>query len=194
MRATKTNREPAQQMAIARSGNSGSGKKMPAVPVLQKFGGTYEELPAQGKFVTQLVGRPEEKEIPVQAKIVTQRKPNNTGVPDNLKTGIENLGGYASDDVKVHCNSAKPATLQAHAYAQGTDIHIASGQEKHLPHEAWHVVQQKQGRVQPTLQMKERVPVNDDAGLENEADVMGGKAMNLSIEAQVVCSLPKLKK
>jgi hypothetical protein len=34
------------------------------------------------------------------------------------------------DDVKVHYNSAKPAQLNAHAYAQGTDIHIASGQEK----------------------------------------------------------------
>jgi len=51
------------------------------------------------------------------------------------------------DDVKVHSNSDKPAQINAHAYAQGTDIHPASGQEKHFPHEAWHVVQQKQGRV-----------------------------------------------
>ena len=27
------------------------------------------------------------------------------------------------------------------AYAQGSDIHLAPGQEQHLPHEAWHVVQ-----------------------------------------------------
>ncbi len=81
------------------------------------------------------------------------------------------------DDVKVHYHSDKPAQLNAHAYAQGTDIHIASGQEKHLPHEAWHVVQQKQGRVKPTLQMKGKVNVNDDAGLEKEADVMGAKAL-----------------
>ena len=44
------------------------------------------------------------------------------------------------DDVNVHYNSNKPAQLQAHAYAQGTDIHLGPGQEKHLPHEAWHVV------------------------------------------------------
>jgi len=50
-----------------------------------------------------------------------QRK-NNTGLPDNLKSGIENLSGYSMDDVKVHYNSSKPAQLQAHAYAQGTDI------------------------------------------------------------------------
>ena len=80
-----------------------------------------------------------------------QRKVNKTGLPNNLKSGIENLSGHSMDDVKVHYNSDKPTQLNAHAYAQGTDIHIASGQEKHLPHEAWHVVQQKQGRVKPTL-------------------------------------------
>jgi len=85
------------------------------------------------------------------------------------------------DDVKVHYNSDKPAQLQAHAYAQGSDIHIASGQEKHLAHEAWHVVQQKQGRVKPTLQMKGKVNVNDDTGLEKEADQMGAKAMQMKL-------------
>jgi hypothetical protein len=106
-----------------------------------------------------------------------QKKENNTGLPDNLKAGIENISGYSMDDVKVHYNSNKPAQLQAHAYAQGTDIHLASGQEKHLPHEAWHVAQQKQGRVKPTMQMKDGVNVNDDAGLEKEADLMGNKAI-----------------
>jgi hypothetical protein len=110
-----------------------------------------------------------------------QRKENKTGLPDQLKSGIENLSGHSMDDVKVHYNSDKPAQLSAHAYAQGTDIHIASGQEKHLPHEAWHVVQQKQGRVRPTIQMKGKVNVNDDKGLEKEADVMGAKA---SIESR----------
>lgn len=108
---------------------------------------------------------------------VLQKKVNNTGLPDNLKSGIENLSGHSMDDVKVHYNSDKPAQLNAHAYAQGTNIHLASGQEKHLPHEAWHVVQQKQGRVKPTLQMKGKVNVNDDKGLEKEADVMGAKAL-----------------
>jgi hypothetical protein len=109
-----------------------------------------------------------------------QKKENNTGLPDNLKSGMENLSGISLDDVKVHRNSDKPAQLQAHAYAQGTDIHLASGQEKHLPHEAWHVVQQKQGRVKPTMQMKGMVNVNDDAGLEKEADVMGVKAQGIN--------------
>ncbi|QOJ24951.1 MAG: DUF4157 domain-containing protein [Gammaproteobacteria bacterium] len=100
--------------------------------------------------------------------------PNNTGLPDNLKTGIESLSGLSLDNVKVHYNSSQPAQLNALAYTQGTDIHVAPGQERHLPHEAWHVVQQAQGRVQPTLQMKDDVPVNDDRRLGQKADVMGG--------------------
>ncbi|MEX2566831.1 MAG: DUF4157 domain-containing protein [Cyclobacteriaceae bacterium] len=105
-----------------------------------------------------------------------QKKENDTGLPDALKSGIESLSGFTMDDVKVHYQSEKPGQLQAHAYAQGTDIHLAPGQEKHLPHEAWHVVQQKQGRVKPTFQLKGKVNINDDAGLEKEADWMGRKA------------------
>ena len=118
----------------------------------------------------------------------TDEKPNNTGLPSNLKIGVEKLSGVSMDDVKVSYNSNKPAQLSAHAYAQGSEIHLASGQEKHLPHEAWHVVQQKQGRVQPTMQMKGKVNVNDDARLEKEADVMGAKALrsnNLVLNSKV---------
>ncbi len=104
---------------------------------------------------------------------------NQTGLPDNLKAGIESLSGMSMDHVNVHYNSPEPAQLNAHAYAQGSDIHVAPGQEKHLPHEAWHVVQQAQGRVRPTMQMKTGVAVNDDAGLEAEADQMGAKAMQM---------------
>jgi hypothetical protein len=100
----------------------------------------------------------------------------HSGLPHGLQTGIESLSGISMHDVRVHYNSAKPAQLQAHAYAQGTDIHLAAGQEKHLPHEAWHVVQQKQGRVKPTLQLK-GIAINDDSALEREADVMGARAM-----------------
>ena len=112
-------------------------------------------------------------------KAPIQRKENTTGLPDQLKSGVENLSGMSLDDVKVHRNSDKPAQLNAHAYAQGTDIHLGPGQEKHLPHEAWHVVQQKEGRVKPTKQMKGKVNVNDDAGLEKEADIMGQKALQM---------------
>lgn len=110
---------------------------------------------------------------------------NNTGLPDELKSGLESMSGFSMDDVKVHYNSDKPAQLQAHAYAQGTDIHLGSGQERHLPHEAWHVVQQKQGRVQATTQLK-AFNINDDVGLEKEADVMGAKAIQLVSKPQIL--------
>ena len=104
---------------------------------------------------------------------------NRTGLPSQLKQGVEALSGMSMDHVRVHYNSSKPSQLQAHAYAQGADIHVASGQERHLPHEAWHVVQQAQGRVKPTMQMKGTVPINDDRKLESEADVMGARASQL---------------
>ena len=104
-------------------------------------------------------------------------RPNNTGMPDNLKAGIESLSGFSMDDVRVHYNSSKPATVQALAYTQGTDIHVAPGQEKCLPHEAWHVAQQMAGRVSPTTNIN-GMPVNDNAALEHEADVMGEKAVS----------------
>ncbi|MFN7221512.1 MAG: DUF4157 domain-containing protein [Burkholderiales bacterium] len=114
---------------------------------------------------------------PVQREPDAPAKRNDTGLPDDLKSGIESLSGLSMDSVKVHYNSEKPAQLNALAYAQGTDIHVGPGQEQHLPHEAWHVVQQAEGRVQPTMQMNGGVPVNDDHSLELEADVMGAKAL-----------------
>ncbi len=134
------------------------------------------------------------EEEPLQAKLAGETvqcessagtaKLSNTGLPNQLKTGIESLSGMSMDHVKVHYNSSQPAQLNAHAYAQGSEIHVAPGQEQHLPHEAWHVVQQAQGRVQPTMQMKEGVPVNDDSGLEHEADVMGARAMSVVAQAK----------
>ncbi|BAY19480.1 hypothetical protein NIES21_53430 [Anabaenopsis circularis NIES-21] len=109
-----------------------------------------------------------------------EQRPNKTGMPDALKAGVESLSGYSLDDVRVHYNSPKPTQLQALAYTQGTEIYVASGQEEHLPHEAWHVIQQMQGRVKPTMQ-KKGVEINDEQGLEKEADIMGVKASSIPV-------------
>ncbi len=167
------------------------GISMPAVPVLQnqpaQLQATQQDGPAQTQAPVELQRQYADKDQrentqPFQlaaqsASPNNPSAPNNTGLPDGLKKGVESLSGFDISDVKVHYNSPKPAQLQAFAYAQGTDIHVAPGQEKHVPHEAWHVVQQKQGRVQPTMQMKEDVAVNDDPALEQEATVMGNKAV-----------------
>ena len=145
-----------------------------------------EEEELQGKFESaQLVeeeellqGKFESAQL-VEEEELLQGKANDTGMPNQLKSGIESLSGISMDGVKVHYNSDKPAQLNALAYAQGNDIHLGSGQEQHLPHEAWHVVQQAQGRVKPTVETASGTKVNDDASLENEADVMGAKAAQL---------------
>ncbi|MCG8337556.1 MAG: DUF4157 domain-containing protein, partial [Proteobacteria bacterium] len=105
---------------------------------------------------------------------------NRTGMPDRLKRGLENLSGFDLSSVRVHYNSKKPAQIGALAYTQGNQIHLGPGQNKHLPHEGWHAVQQMQGRVNPTRQFK-RTPMNDNQQLENEADSMGAKAQRLKL-------------
>lgn len=109
--------------------------------------------------------------------VVPRSATNRTGLPDRLKSGVEALSGVNLDSVRVHYNSPRPAKLQAHAYTQGSDIHLAPGQEKHLPHEAWHVVQQSRQRVAPTLQLR-GTRINDNPALEKEADVMGARALH----------------
>lgn len=109
-------------------------------------------------------------ENPIQNK-------STSNLPNQLKSGVENLSGQNMSDVNVNYNSNEPSKLNAHAFAQGNQIHLAPGQEKHLPHEAWHVAQQKQGRVKPTKQLKSKIKINDDSNLEKEADIMGEKAL-----------------
>lgn len=138
-----------------------------------------------------MVGSPRDRNPVWQLKEHQQNDPgqagldkqNNTGgpLPDRIKAGVENLSGMSMDDVRVYYNSSKPAQLNALAYTQGTDIHVGPGQERHIPHEAWHVVQQKQGRVQPTMHGL-GVAINDDRALEKEADVMG---LNASREGSI---------
>lgn len=98
--------------------------------------------------------------------------PNHTtGLPDNLKAGVESLSGMNLDHVKVYYNSAKPAQLNALAYTQGNEIHLSPGQERLLPHEAWHVVQQAQGRVSPTNRSHIGLG-SDDTALQTERELL----------------------
>lgn len=116
----------------------------------------------------------------ISSQKTIEMKENKTGLPDNLKANIENISGLSMDNVRVHYNSNDPTKLGALAYAKGTDIHVAPGQENHLSHEAWHVVQQAQGRVKSNIQLK-GMNVNDNVELEHEADVMGKKASSTNI-------------
>jgi hypothetical protein len=97
-----------------------------------------------------------------------------TRLPAALQAGIRRRTGVRMDDVSVHYDSAQPDRFNALAFARGRQIHLARGQERLLPHEAWHIVQQKQGRVRPTLH-EGGAAINDEPALEREADGAGDR-------------------
>ena len=107
----------------------------------------------------------------------------DTGMPVAVQARMERAFDADFSDVRIHANSQQAVDLGALAFAQGTEIHFAPGQyqpESHagqevLGHELAHVVQQRQGRVGITRQAK-GLPLNDDHGLEAEADALGRQA------------------
>lgn len=100
---------------------------------------------------------------------------DKTGIPAQMKAKFERSSGFSFDDVRVHYNSEKPAQLHAHAYTQGSEVFVAPGQEKHLPHELGHVVQQKSNEVKPTGEVG-GMPLNDDEAMESGADKLAEEA------------------
>jgi hypothetical protein len=103
-------------------------------------------------------------------------------MPEDVRARMESAFGADFSQVRIH-EGARAAALGARAYTQGADIHFAPGAyqphssdgQELLGHELTHVVQQRAGRVQATTQAK-GVGVNDDSGLEREADEMGARA------------------
>ncbi|MCM1119692.1 MAG: DUF4157 domain-containing protein [bacterium] len=98
---------------------------------------------------------------------------NTTGIPTQLKRRLEESTSLKLDDVKVHYRSERPATLDALAYTQGTQVYLGPGQERHLPHELGHVVQQKLGMVRADSRHESGAPLNTDRALERQADRIG---------------------
>ncbi|NIM17452.1 MAG: DUF4157 domain-containing protein [Candidatus Aminicenantes bacterium] len=141
-----------------------------------------EEELMQGKFTAQR--QPPEEEELMQGKFEnpTQRKVDNTGIPEEVRANMENTFQANFSDVKVHPDSSKAPDVGALAYTQGSDIHFAPGQYKPdtssgrqlLAHELTHVQQQREGKVKPTTEVS-GLPVNDDPSFEKEADKMGSK-------------------
>ena len=114
-----------------------------------------------------------------------------SGLPEALRTGLETLSGMDMSGVAVHRNSPRPAEIGAEAFAQNADIHLAPGHDHRLAHEAWHVVQQAEGRVRPTTSLPQGALVNDDPALEREADTMGAKALGMkTAQAYAATSIP----
>lgn len=192
--------QPKKNGVVSRMEDNRTGAAIQArlVETLQRAPDDEDEL-LQGKFVAQrdiddedelLQGKwavqrePEEDDELFQGKFVTQKKEENqTGIPDDVKQRMESSFGTDFSSVRVHSDSSKAPEVGALAFTQGTDIHFAPGQFKPetssgrqlLGHELAHVVQQSEGRVQPTTEIA-GMSVNDDVSLEHEADVLGAKA------------------
>lgn len=103
------------------------------------------------------------------------------GLPLQLQHGIEHLAGVSMEGVTVHRNSSEPAKIHAEAYAEGDDIYLGPGKEAHLPHEAWHVAQQRLGKVSATTKVAGK-SINTDPALEEDATEMGAKAMQIAVD------------
>lgn len=97
--------------------------------------------------------------------------PQSGGSVDQIISSLEERSGVDLSDVEVHRNSPRPAELGALAYAQGDQVYLGPGQDRHLSHELTHVVQQKQGMVHPTGTL-DGMPVNTSPALEQAADTM----------------------
>jgi len=115
----------------------------------------------------------------VPSELETRR--NDTGIPNGLRTQFETLSGFSFDDVRIHYHSDKPARFGALAYTQGNQVYVGAGQERHLPHELGHIVQQKRGGVRANFNIGGQ-PVNNDAALERQADTYARQARSLPSE------------
>ncbi|WP_218163205.1 DUF4157 domain-containing protein [Paenibacillus sp. BC26] len=109
-------------------------------------------------------------------------------LPASLQQKMEAALQTNMSDVRVHENSSSAREVGALAYTQGSDVHFAPGQyqpdtqegQELIGHELQHVVQQRKGRIEPTLSVA-GMPVNDDPALEQEADEMGKKAASQKV-------------
>ena len=138
-----------------------------------------------------LIQRLAEKEAPdLQASSDLESRLNATkgsGAPlqDDTRSSMESAFGADFSGVRVHTdqNSVQMnQDLRAQAFTHGSDVYFNQGKynpgttegQKLLGHELTHVVQQRAGQVKETMQAV-GLPVNDNVGLEKEADEMGEK-------------------
>jgi hypothetical protein len=106
-------------------------------------------------------------------------------LPDRVQSGMEAASGIDLSDVRVHPGSDRAQELNALAFTEGSDIHVAPGQwspgsvpgERLLAHELAHVVQQRSGLVAPTTSVAGSA-VNDSPMLEAHADRLGYRALS----------------
>lgn len=136
--------------------------------------GPVTDVPARGLETTQRVTAQRARFGTLFGPTLQRQEAD--GLPDGLRQRVEALSGVQLGGVTVRRNSAEPGRIGASAFARDPEIHLASGAEHHLPHEAWHIAQQRQGRVAPTGRIA-GTSLNDEPALEAEADRMAVAAL-----------------
>lgn len=144
--------------------------------------GEDEEELLQGKFVSQLHADTE----PISAPGGEPDHDDKTGLPDDVRQGMEEAIGGNFSSVQFVTESKKAEEVGALAFTQGKNVEFAPGQFKPdttaglelIGHELTHVDQQEKGTVEPTMEIGEML-VNDDKSKETEADDKGKAAARL---------------
>jgi hypothetical protein len=159
-------------------------KKKPAMKKDAQLAEDKKKKPAMKKEAQ--LAEDKKKKPAMKKDDVSQKKDSGSTspnkMPEHVQQRMESTMNADFSNVNIHVGS-KAASVGALAYAQGNDIHFAQGKfnpntsdgQNLLGHELAHVVQQREGRVKPTTSVN-GLPVNDDRGLEKEADTLGAKA------------------
>lgn len=107
-------------------------------------------------------------------------------LPAQTRLNMEALFQQDLSTVTINKNSSKAVNLGANAYTRGSQIHFAPGHynpqtrqgKKLIAHELTHVVQQHRQPVRAN-NLYHGTPVNNHPALEQEADQMALKAVNM---------------
>jgi Domain of unknown function (DUF4157) len=183
-------REPAVQRKVSVLGSGAGGSQARSAwdhtmdPWMDAAHRGVTALAERGQGVVQAAGPIQAKGLPEspEGPASLSGQGGGTAMPEEVGGKMETAFGTDFSSVRIH-EGPHAEAIGALAYTQGTDIHFAPGQyqpgsqrgQELLGHELTHVVQQSQGRVAATTQAK-GLAVNDDQGLEREADEMGRKA------------------
>jgi hypothetical protein len=114
-------------------------------------------------------------------------------LPPEVSAKMESTMDVDTSQINIKKDSEKAEAAGALAMAQGNEIHFAKGQydpnskqgQSLIGHEVKHFEQQSKGQVQATSSVN-GMPVNDNAGLEAEADRAGEQAAQAKADPNAV--------
>ncbi len=145
----------------------------------------HESSKIQPKVQSTIVSKIQPKLMKGDGKEKISSEETSSGIlPDELKQKMEGSFGQDFSNVTIHKDSSSARDINAKAYTQGSEIHFAPGEynpgskegQELIGHELTHVVQQGQGKVGQGEINGKGLEINQNSGLEKEADDAGKRA------------------